>query len=221
MKGNRGRVLVVDDHKPSRMKLALAVQNLGHEAASVDSPKPRNWGWWVQKALLRGAPSSAAGPDGLRYSHLKQVWTLPKVGPELREAVANLLDLIVGGQIPPGLADVRVSAVPKSGGDFRPIGVASVLRRMAMYIAAVQVQDVIGPSLEAEGQLGIAAAGPPSRRRGGRRRGNASKPRSGRSTRPSPSPARPAWPRGGRSGRGPGRWSSSANGAAPPSTTCR
>lgn len=36
MKGDRGRVLVVDDHKPSRMKLALAVQNLGHEAASVD-----------------------------------------------------------------------------------------------------------------------------------------------------------------------------------------
>ena len=33
----RGHVLVVDDHKPNRMKLALAVQNLGHDAESVGS----------------------------------------------------------------------------------------------------------------------------------------------------------------------------------------
>lgn len=32
-----GRVLVVDDHKPNRLKLALAVRNLGHDAESVAS----------------------------------------------------------------------------------------------------------------------------------------------------------------------------------------
>lgn len=32
-----GRVLVVDDHQPNRLKLALAVKNLGHEAESVAS----------------------------------------------------------------------------------------------------------------------------------------------------------------------------------------
>lgn len=37
MRTERGRVLVVDDHKPSRMKLALAVENLGHTTVSVDS----------------------------------------------------------------------------------------------------------------------------------------------------------------------------------------
>lgn len=37
MKSEQGRVLVVDDHKPSRMKLALAVENLGHVTESVDS----------------------------------------------------------------------------------------------------------------------------------------------------------------------------------------
>lgn len=39
MRDKPGRILVVDDHKPSRMKLALAVQTLGHEAVSVDSGK--------------------------------------------------------------------------------------------------------------------------------------------------------------------------------------
>ncbi|WP_413873884.1 response regulator [Albidovulum sp.] len=37
MRSERARVLVVDDHRPSRMKLALAVENLGHGAESVDS----------------------------------------------------------------------------------------------------------------------------------------------------------------------------------------
>lgn len=37
MKTEPSRVLVVDDHKPSRMKLALAVENLGHATESVDS----------------------------------------------------------------------------------------------------------------------------------------------------------------------------------------
>lgn len=37
MANARGRVLVVDDHQPNRMKLALAVKNLGHDAESVAS----------------------------------------------------------------------------------------------------------------------------------------------------------------------------------------
>ncbi|MCB2129801.1 MAG: response regulator [Rhodobacteraceae bacterium] len=35
----QGRVLVVDDHKPNRMKLALAVRNLGHEVETVEGGK--------------------------------------------------------------------------------------------------------------------------------------------------------------------------------------
>ena len=37
MANARGRVLVVDDHQPNRMKLALAVKHLGHDAESVAS----------------------------------------------------------------------------------------------------------------------------------------------------------------------------------------
>ncbi|SPH17105.1 Response regulator PleD [Defluviimonas aquaemixtae] len=37
MTERHGRVLVVDDHKTNRMKLALAVQNLGHEVETVAS----------------------------------------------------------------------------------------------------------------------------------------------------------------------------------------
>ncbi len=36
---HKGRVLVVDDHKTNRMKLALAVQNLGHEVETVEGGK--------------------------------------------------------------------------------------------------------------------------------------------------------------------------------------
>ena len=35
----QGRVLVVDDHKTNRMKMALAVQNLGHEVETVEGGK--------------------------------------------------------------------------------------------------------------------------------------------------------------------------------------
>lgn len=37
MENARGRVLVVDDHQPNRLKLTLAVKNLGHDAESVAS----------------------------------------------------------------------------------------------------------------------------------------------------------------------------------------
>ncbi|MCC0065255.1 MAG: response regulator [Defluviimonas sp.] len=37
MQTSQGRVLVVDDHKPNRLKLALAVKTLGHQAESVGS----------------------------------------------------------------------------------------------------------------------------------------------------------------------------------------
>ena len=141
----------------------ISVSQLRHDveraARSADSLVRRDWGYWVRAAILRPRHSCAPGPDGLRYSHLRQLLVLPDVGPRLQALAAELVDLVASGRFSPSLLDLSATAVPKDGGGVRPIGVASVWRRIPSFIAASHLA-YLTPAITGLGQLATAPAGP-------------------------------------------------------------
>ena len=128
-------------------------------ANAADTEKRHGWAYWVNRALLRPRWSCAHGPDGMRYSHLRQLVVLPDVGLRLLALIEQLVDLVASGRYCPNLQDVSVTAVPKPQGGVRPIGVSSIWRRMPMFIAAARLESLTPPLL-ALGQFATAPAGP-------------------------------------------------------------
>ena len=111
----------------------------------------------VVEAVKAGGHSSAPGPDGLRTSHLRSLLPLSA---SLRQALLELLVAVANGHDLPGLPDVTLAPVPKPGGGWRPIGVASVLRRAIARIAVRPLQLKVAPECLEMGQLGPSEAGP-------------------------------------------------------------
>ena len=142
---------------------AHRVSELRHDierAATADeSLTPRDWVYWVRRALMKPRHSCAPGPDGLRYSHLRQLLVLPNVGVRLLQLTAELVDLVASGRFCPSLTDLAVTAVPKPGGGVRPIGVSSIWRRIPIFIAS-SCLSFLTPALTSLGQLATAPAGP-------------------------------------------------------------
>ena len=121
-------------------------------------PHAGPWKAKVAAKVKAGAEDSAAGPDGVRPAHLRQLWTLPGVGADLADAVCDLVHKVAEGAAPRALYALAMSPVPKTGG-WRPIGVGSVFRRIAAAIAADELTPCLREELESAGQLGLARAG--------------------------------------------------------------
>ncbi len=126
------------------------------EAAEDDSA----WRRAVVHRVCAGAVDAAAGPDGVRPSHLRQLLVLPGTGAELADAVADLVDVVCEGQAHPALYALRMAPVPKEGGGWRPVGVGSVFRRVAAALAADELHRGVAKELERDGQLGLSKGGP-------------------------------------------------------------
>ena len=130
-------------------------------ATSADDLSPqRSWQDVVADAIKAPAYSSAAGPDGIRPAHLRQLCTVRLTGPLVLATFSQVVERYLRGRLHPAFDQVALSPVPKPDGGWRPIGVGSVARRAALRIAASQLRRDVSGELELRGQLGLAQAGP-------------------------------------------------------------
>ena len=93
------------------------------------------------RAFRRG---SAPGPSGLRGDHLREALATAhgdEVAAHLTEAVRILAAGDVPTDIAPHLAGARLFALPKSGGDLRPIAVGETLRRLVGKCLCAAVKE--------------------------------------------------------------------------------
>ena len=117
------------------------------------------------RAAIRSFPNgSAAGPDGLRPQHLKDllIGTSDDNDSQLLVAVTDLTNLLLEGKIP---SSVRVSlfganllAISKNNGGIRPIAVGYVWRRLAAKVACNHARE-LSTTLLAPHQLGFGISG--------------------------------------------------------------
>ena len=120
----------------------------------------QEWRSAVLQAVTAGAVDAAAGPDGVRPSHLRQLLVLPGTGLALKAVVARYVDAVAESKAHSVAYGLRMAPVRKDGGGWRPVGVGSVFRRAAAAVAAAALTPELVGELELDGQLGLAEAGP-------------------------------------------------------------
>ena len=114
----------------------------------------------VQSAIRTMPPGSAAGLDGMRPMHLKELISAEATEPgrRLLRSITNFVNLILSGSVPDCARDslfgASLCALKKKDGGLRPIAIGSVYRRLASRIAARHLASVIGPELRPV-QLGV------------------------------------------------------------------
>ena len=114
----------------------------------------------VLQAIRSFPNGSAAGPDGLRPQHLKDMtgFSAETGGRTLLRALTSFSNLILDGKTPasirPCFFGATLVALEKKEGGVRPIAVGFSLRRLAAKIAASRVKGHLG-ALLAPRQLGF------------------------------------------------------------------
>jgi Reverse transcriptase (RNA-dependent DNA polymerase) len=105
---------------------------------------------------------SAAGPDGLRPQHLKDLLAGSQEGDPLLAAVTDFINFILEGKTPSfvrgALFGATLLAIGKKCGGVRPIAVGYVWRRLAAKVACRHVRDRASQLL-APHQLGFGVSG--------------------------------------------------------------
>jgi hypothetical protein len=103
---------------------------------------------------------SAAGPSGLRGDHLREALGSAH-GDEVAAHLAEVVQLLVRGDAPleiaPHMAGAALHALPKPGGDVRPIAVGETLRRLASKCLCQAVREPAQRWLSPL-QLGVAVS---------------------------------------------------------------
>ena len=116
----------------------------------------------VLKAVKSFHNGSAAGLDGLRPQHLKDLISAPIQSEGLLTAVTLFMNTVVKGICPPTLLPFffggRLVAVAKKDGGVRPIAVGNTWRRLASKCALLLVQDEV-KSLLHPFQVGVGVRG--------------------------------------------------------------
>ena len=141
-----------------------------HPAAPVDrrqAPSTTMQPLQVSSAAVRAAiqsfpNGSAAGPDGLRPQHLKDLLQgCSDVNP-LMDAITDFTNLLLTGKTPTSVRGAifgaNLLAIAKKSGGIRPIAVGYVWRRLAAKVACNHVQDA-SAALLAPRQLGFGVKG--------------------------------------------------------------
>ena len=127
-----------------------------NRAPTVDREK-------VSSSLKNMSSGSAAGLDGIRPLHLKQLVSpeTSEAGHRLMTSITRLLNLIMRGQVPSfareAIFGASLFALGKNDGGVRPIAVGSVYRRLAARIlthyAAARLSQELAPV-----QLGVGVS---------------------------------------------------------------
>jgi hypothetical protein len=104
----------------------------------------------VKNAIASFKPDSAAGPDGLRPDHLKDLTSkmTGDAGSQLLQSLAILCNKILAGNVTPEICPIffgaSLIALNKEKGGIRPIAVGCTLRRLAAKIVVGKIKNQIG-----------------------------------------------------------------------------
>ena len=100
----------------------------------------------LQRSVQLFPSSSAAGPDGLRPQHLKDLLVGAPNNSQLLVAVTYLTNLLLEGKTPSSvrssLFGASLLAIRKKNGGIRPIAVGYVWRRLTAKIACSHAREV-------------------------------------------------------------------------------
>lgn len=134
---------------------------LSFAPSNMQGTSVKKWQAKVWAALCSTAPCAAPGPSALRREHVEVAARIPSA--RIPEHLANIVGAICAGMVP---ADDRfitasvISPVPKKEpGDFRPIGVGEIFRRIAGRIGLTVLLEHVGPALHAKRQFGTSRDG--------------------------------------------------------------
>ena len=114
----------------------------------------------VMAAIQATPPGSAAGLDGLRPLHLKQLVSrhTAEAGRRLLTALTELCNVAIAGDIPEHARQAffasSLIAVRKKDGGVRPIAIGSIYRRLASKILAKRMSTALAAELQPV-QLGV------------------------------------------------------------------
>lgn len=114
----------------------------------------------VMAAIKATAPGSAAGLDGLRPLHLRQLVAghTAEAGRRLLSALTELCNVAIAGDIPEharqAFFGASLIAIRKKDGGVRPIAVGSIYRRLASKILAKRMSTALATELQPV-QLGV------------------------------------------------------------------
>jgi len=129
---------------------------------STDTPPLQVLPAAVTKAVQSFPSGSAAGPDGLRPQHIKDLMIGAADDNPLLVAMTDLINLLLEGKTPHkvrgALFGATLLAVAKKQGGIRPIAVGYVWRRLAAKVSCSHVKDA-SASLLAPRQLGFGISG--------------------------------------------------------------
>ena len=164
------RLLCSDDRLAVPDDSTFAALSLLHPVPSADrrpvpstvSPPLKVLPDAVRRAIQSFPNGSAAGPDGLRPQHLKDLVIGDADCNPLLVAVVDLVNLLLEGKTPlpvrGALFGATLLAIAKKQGGIRPIAVGYVWRRLAAKVACSHVKDAC-TSLLAPRQLGFGVSG--------------------------------------------------------------
>ncbi|HSN24205.1 MAG TPA: hypothetical protein VLS45_08585, partial [Methylomicrobium sp.] len=115
------------------------------------------------RAAIQSFPNgSAAGPDGLRPQHLKDMLTAASDDSPLLATITELTNLLLEGKVPASIGGIifgaNLLAIVKKNSGIRPIAVGYVWRRLAAKVACNHAKE-ISVILLAPRQLGFGVKG--------------------------------------------------------------
>ena len=131
-------------------------------APTTDKPPLQVFPAAVKKAIQSFPNGSAAGPDGLRPQHLKDLLVGANDDNPLLMAVTDLINLMLAGGTPTSVRGIifgaNLLAIVKKTGGIRPIAVGYVWRRLAAKVACNHAMGASAAML-APRQLGFGVSG--------------------------------------------------------------
>lgn len=142
------------EHSHVRMQIEREAGRV--DDRSLGNTRPLAWQRHVRDLCLTLPLHSAPGPSGMRSEHLH---LLSVVGSEGAEALAELVDMLCCGVVPPLLASGSLFGIPKADGGLRPIVAGEVVRKVAAKVALGELRSAAYAPLEADGQLALSTLG--------------------------------------------------------------
>ena len=116
----------------------------------------------IKEAITSFPNGSAAGPDGLRPQHLKDLIADGDGAEALLDSITELINIMLAGRVPASICPLlfggALTAILKGGGGVRPIAVGYNWRRLAGKVAGRRVA-ARAAALLAPKQLGFAMPG--------------------------------------------------------------
>ena len=139
---------------PSGISLPPAPENEEfHITVTTDS---------VKRAILSFPAGSAAGPDGLKPSHLKNLIGAAEAGNRLLESITKLVNFVLKDKIPEDIQPIFFGAnlcvLSKEGGRIRSIAVGTTFRRLITKVGLNPISRELG-TLFRPNQVGYSSKG--------------------------------------------------------------